>query len=103
MKGVGVPEKDWEFYELMMNEADDPGNATLRSGSLEAANTESPGKVWHREYWDRFIRDDRHFQSVVEYIHHNPGKARLVARAEDWPWSSARLCGEHMTADRGDI
>jgi hypothetical protein len=26
----------------------------------------------------------------VAYIHHNPVKAGLVPRAEDWPWSSAR-------------
>lgn len=45
--------------------------------------------VWHREYWDRFIRDDRHFQQTVEYIHLNPVKAGLVASAEKWEWSSA--------------
>jgi len=45
--------------------------------------------VWHREYWDRFIRNERHFQQVVEYIHQNPVKAGLVERPEQWPWSSA--------------
>ena len=71
------------------------GNAHLPIGeSLNTANREIgvPG-VWHREYWDRFIRDERHFQQVVEYIHQNPVKAGLVARAEDWPWTSARRLG----------
>jgi putative transposase len=45
--------------------------------------------VWHREYWDRFIRDHRHFEQTVEYIHLNPVKAGLVATAEMWPWCSA--------------
>jgi putative transposase len=45
--------------------------------------------VWHREYWDRYIRDRSHFEQVVEYIHMNPVKAGLVDRAEKWPWSSA--------------
>jgi putative transposase len=45
--------------------------------------------VWHREYWDRFIRNDRHFRQAVEYIHQNPVKAGLAANVEDWPWSSA--------------
>ena len=45
--------------------------------------------VWHQEYWDRFIRDERHFKQAVEYIHLNPVKAGLVAAAEGWRWSSA--------------
>lgn len=49
----------------------------------------APGRVWHREYWDRYIRDAAHFGNTVGYIHNNPVKAGLVARAEDWRWSSA--------------
>ncbi len=71
-----------------------PGNAALASGIRKTANQEIGGPrksapVWHREYWDRFIRSDRHFQQAVEYIHGNPVKAGLVGRPEDWPWSSA--------------
>ena len=47
------------------------------------------GPVWHREYWDRFIRDRRHLVQTIEYIHLNPVKARLVGAAESWRWSSA--------------
>ena len=46
--------------------------------------------MWHREYWDRYIRDEEHWWSVIKYIHHNPVKAGLSSRAEDWLWSSAR-------------
>ena len=45
--------------------------------------------VWHREYWDRYIRDRRHFDRAAEYIHQNPVKAGLVVTAETWPWCSA--------------
>lgn len=45
--------------------------------------------VWQREYWDRFIRDERHRQAAIRYIHENPVRAGLVAHAENWPWSSA--------------
>ena len=48
-----------------------------------------PEEVWHREYWDRFIRDERHFGNVVEYICQNPVKAGLVDSPEKWRWSSA--------------
>ena len=51
----------------------------------------SSGVVWAREYHDRFIRDNGHFHSVITYIENNPVKAKLVASAKEWPWSSARL------------
>jgi REP element-mobilizing transposase RayT len=47
------------------------------------------GRVWQVEYWDRYIRDAGHYDSVVAYIHENPVKAGLVATAGDWEWSSA--------------
>jgi putative DNA methylase len=47
------------------------------------------GDFWFREYHDRFIRDDRHFASAVEYIEANPTKAGLAATKEAWRWSSA--------------
>ena len=49
----------------------------------------SSAPIWHREYWDRYIRDEEHFWDTVEYIHNNPVKAGLVKRPEDWLWSSA--------------
>jgi len=49
-----------------------------------------PGKVfWMREYWDRFIRDEKHYGAVVEYIHNNPVKAGLCESPGQWRWSSA--------------
>lgn len=62
--------------------------------SRECAKLSAKGNprnaVWMREYWDRFIRDDKHFDAEINYIHENPVKAGLVKRAEEWPWSSAR-------------
>lgn len=49
------------------------------------------GAVWHREYYDRFIRDHQHYTNAVEYIHMNPVKAGLVRQPEDWRFSSARV------------
>ena len=46
--------------------------------------------VWQKEYWDRFIRGQNHFNKAVESIHQNPVKAGLVSSAEDWPWSSVK-------------
>jgi REP element-mobilizing transposase RayT len=49
-----------------------------------------PGRLWQREYWDRYIRDMEHLQSTIAYIHANPVAAGLVGTAERWPFSSAR-------------
>ncbi|MBI4470082.1 MAG: transposase [Acidobacteria bacterium] len=61
---------------------------------------EGPGTpVWHREYWDRYIRNQRHFDQTVEYIHLNPVKAGLVIRPESWRWSSAFSGRERQSPD----
>ena len=48
------------------------------------------GQFWQEEYFDRYIRNTRHYECAIRYIHENPVKAGLVARPEDWPYSSAR-------------
>jgi REP element-mobilizing transposase RayT len=48
------------------------------------------GPFWYPEYFDRHIRDEQHYLAVVAYIHDNPVKAGLSAKAEDWRFSSAR-------------
>ncbi|MEI7643038.1 MAG: DUF1156 domain-containing protein [Chloroflexales bacterium] len=55
------------------------------------------GEFWQPEYFDRYIRDERHLADVVSYIHENPVKAGLASRAEDWVWSSARDHAAHAT------
>ena len=47
------------------------------------------GTFWMREYHDRRIRDEGHLNRAIVYIEHNPVKAGLCGRPEDWAWSSA--------------
>ena len=54
--------------------------------------------VWMREYWDRYIRDEAHYLTVVDYIHRNPVKAELCADPADWPWSSASATSSESAA-----
>ena len=35
------------------------------------------GSLWQDEYWDRLIRNERHFFKVMEYVRENPVKAKL--------------------------
>jgi REP element-mobilizing transposase RayT len=49
------------------------------------------GPFWQADYWDRFIRNDDHFESTIGYIDENPVKAGLVKTPADWAWGSARF------------
>src|SRR3990172_7915988 len=51
----------------------------------------SSGPVWQGRFKAFPIQQDEHLLTVLRYIEANPLRARLVKRAEDWRWSSARL------------
>ena len=47
------------------------------------------GRFWMVEYYDRLIRDQKHFYNALRYIENNPVRARLCAKPSEWPYSSA--------------
>lgn len=47
------------------------------------------GAFWHDESFDRWIRSKEELHKIISYIEQNPVSAGLVARAEEWPFSSA--------------
>ena len=49
------------------------------------------GPFWHKDYFDRFIRDDGHLERTIDYVENNPVKAGLASSIAEWRWSSARL------------
>ena len=46
---------------------------------------------WQDESFDHWVRDLSEEDRIRKYIEWNPVKAGLVAKPEDWPWSSAHL------------
>jgi REP element-mobilizing transposase RayT len=58
------------------------------------------GTFWFREYYDRFIRNQRHYEDTRAYIHRNAVLAGLCAIPEDWKFSSASDRGRAMLASR---
>lgn len=46
--------------------------------------------VWHAGFTEHQIRDSEDYEAHVRYIEMNPVKARLAARPEGYPYSSAR-------------
>ena len=66
---------------------------SIKSFTAHEANRilDRKGQFWAKEYFDRYIRDLRHFASTIAYIENNPVKARLCRSAEEWPYGSAYL------------
>ena len=46
------------------------------------------GHIWRGRFKAFPIQDDDHLVAVLRYVERNPVRAELVARAEDWAWSS---------------
>ena len=51
-------------------------------------NRRASGAVWQHQFWDRFVRHEKEFAARFDYMHLNPVKRELVAKPEEWRWSS---------------
>jgi putative transposase len=49
------------------------------------------GEIWQTSFHDHRVRDAKEYQAYRVYIHENPVKRGLVARATHYQWSSANL------------
>ena len=59
---------------------------------------ETSGSYWQQETFDHWVRDEAELIRIINYIENNPVSAGLVARPEEWKWSSARLRRERGIA-----
>jgi putative transposase len=67
-------------------------------------NTVGQGAVYQARFWSRPIFDELHLLAAWRYVERNPIEAGLVARAEDWPWSSASIRPDRaLTPDFGPV
>ena len=53
-----------------------------------ASGTRGNGHVYQARYRATIVAGDVHYVRAVRYIEANPLRARLVDRAEHWPWTS---------------
>jgi putative transposase len=56
---------------------------------------------WQERYYDFNVWSEKKIVEKLRYIHRNPVNRELVARPEDWKWSSFRhyLYGEEGTVE----
>ena len=58
-------------------------------GRRRTTKTVGEGAVYKSRFWDVPMLDHLHLLAAWRYIERNPVEAGLVARAEEWRWSSA--------------
>ena len=49
-----------------------------------------PEHVWQKRFYDFNVWNEENRVEKLRYIHWNPVKRGLVAKPEQWPWSSFR-------------
>ena len=54
--------KSWKSYSARCI------NKSIRDAGLK---TSAPGSLWQRGYWDRYVRDEKHFYQTLEYFKKN--------------------------------
>lgn len=60
----------------------------------------SESHFWQHRFYDFNVFTTRKAQEKLDYMHMNPVKRGLVARPEDWPWSSCRY---YSTGEIGPV
>jgi len=77
---------------------------SLKGASAREANRAlglSGRPFWQRESYDHWIRTEVEWKRIAAYIENNPVRARLVARAMDYSWSSAWVADMDAPPDGG--
>jgi len=84
-----------EHVHLLVSEPEHDTLAEALKSLKQGVSRRSIGDAehfWQKRYYDFNLRNYRQFVEKIRYIHHNPVKRGLCARAEDWEWSSFRAC-----------
>jgi REP element-mobilizing transposase RayT len=90
-----MPNHVHALIELMENTGLSVIVQSWKAFTAKGANTllERNGRFWAPDYFDRYVRNQDHFETLIQYIERNPVKSGLANTAEDWIWSSARQRG----------
>ena len=58
------------------------------------------GRLWQNRFFSSVVEKEPYLWAVMRYIEQNPVRAKLIKRAEDYQWSSARA---HVLDIKDDI
>ncbi len=58
------------------------------------------GRLWQNRFFSSIVEKEPYLWAVMRYIEQNPVRAKVVKRAEDYEWSSART---HILGMKDDL
>ena len=58
------------------------------------------GRLWQNRFFSAIVEEEPYLWAVIRYIERNPVRAKLVKKAEEYPWSSARV---HVLGIKDDV
>jgi hypothetical protein len=73
---------------------------SLKQGVARRLALRAADSFWQARYYDFNVWSERKFVQKLRYIHRNPVERGLVARPEDWAWSS--FC-HYASGDSGPV
>ena len=88
------PEKDGDLGSFMQQMT----TTHVRRWRLHRQSV-GEGHLYQGTYKSFPVQDDEHFVTVCRYVERNALRANLVARAEDWPWSSLYQRRQHRSLE----
>jgi putative transposase len=83
-----LPEGDSDFSGRWRKIKSMFSRQAVADGVPAKRNRKGEYSLWQRRFWEHTFRDDLDFARHFDYVHYNPVKHALVARASDWPYSS---------------
>ncbi len=81
-----ITDKNYKQLEKIMGYIKG-GSAKYCNDWLKEHNKPPQSPFWAQETFDRYIRDQKHYDNTVDYILNNPVKIGLCDRWEDYPFA----------------
>ena len=80
-----------DHVHLIMTEPEaKPLSVAIQILKQRFSKTRNEDHVWEPRYYDFNLRTEKKRIEKLRYIHRNPVRRELVAKPEDWRWSSYR-------------
>jgi putative transposase len=73
---------------------------SLKQGVARQLVLRAEEPFWQERYYDFNVWSERKFVEKLRYLHRNPVARGLVAKPQDWPWSSFR---HYATGEPGQV
>jgi putative transposase len=93
-----------EHVHLLINEPERNTLAqalkSLKQGVARQLALRAAEPFWQERYYDFNVWSEHKFIEKLRYLHRNPVARGLVAKPEDWPWSS--FC-HYATGETGQV